>query len=136
MIYFNESQIRNKRFLVPGTLWCGVGKLNVEESLLGFFRETDSCCRQHELCPRDKFSAIATSTTTTEHKPPDEYYTTPGSYNTEFQQPVTQSPYSSTPRPSPSPRPESTSTYNPDQPTPPPVSQPPQPPQPTQSPSP
>ncbi|KAG7210166.1 hypothetical protein KM043_011726 [Ampulex compressa] len=40
------SQIK----IVPGTKWCGDGSEATHENDLGFFTETDKCCRKHDQC--------------------------------------------------------------------------------------
>ncbi|XP_033628399.1 phospholipase A2 isozymes PA3A/PA3B/PA5-like [Asterias rubens] len=44
---------RSKRaaFMVEGTVWCGVGDTASSYSDLGYHRETDTCCRDHDHCP-------------------------------------------------------------------------------------
>ncbi|XP_025076198.1 phospholipase A2-like [Pomacea canaliculata] len=37
--------------MYPGTLWCGDGdNANGDTTKLGEYRQTDSCCRAHDLC--------------------------------------------------------------------------------------
>ncbi|XP_033230768.1 phospholipase A2-like [Belonocnema kinseyi] len=38
------------KFIFPGTRWCGDGDIAKDEEELGFFKETDACCREHDLC--------------------------------------------------------------------------------------
>lgn len=45
----SETPLRNK-MIFPGTLWCGPGHIARNYSDLGFFRETDMCCRDHDHC--------------------------------------------------------------------------------------
>lgn len=37
--------------IYPGTLWCGDGNQAKSKHEVGLFRNTDSCCKQHDLCP-------------------------------------------------------------------------------------
>uniref|UniRef100_H3A0T4 phospholipase A2 n=2 Tax=Latimeria chalumnae TaxID=7897 RepID=H3A0T4_LATCH len=47
-----NSLHRSKRgFTYPGTLWCGVGNNADDYEHLGKFKDTDSCCREHDHCP-------------------------------------------------------------------------------------
>ncbi|XP_044267255.1 phospholipase A2-like isoform X2 [Tribolium madens] len=41
--------IKNK-LIVPGTKWCGIGDVAISYHDLGFFKETDLCCREHDSC--------------------------------------------------------------------------------------
>ncbi|XP_068191064.1 group 3 secretory phospholipase A2 isoform X2 [Antennarius striatus] len=41
---------RSKRFIIPGTLWCGSGNKAPSNDDLGVFADTDSCCREHDHC--------------------------------------------------------------------------------------
>jgi hypothetical protein len=34
-----------------GTKWCGAGNIADDENDFGEFRDTDKCCRNHDLCP-------------------------------------------------------------------------------------
>ncbi|CAF0817003.1 unnamed protein product [Brachionus calyciflorus] len=38
-------------FISKGTLWCGMGNNAKNCKELGEYKETDSCCRMHDLCP-------------------------------------------------------------------------------------
>ncbi|KAF6204763.1 hypothetical protein GE061_018925 [Apolygus lucorum] len=39
------------KFIFPGTKWCGSGSVAEDENDLGSHPETDSCCRDHDMCP-------------------------------------------------------------------------------------
>ncbi|KAL3856387.1 hypothetical protein ACJMK2_011154 [Sinanodonta woodiana] len=39
-----------KSFVMPGTLWCGVGSAATDYDDLGTHRSTDMCCREHDHC--------------------------------------------------------------------------------------
>ncbi|CAG5083235.1 Similar to Phospholipase A2 (Apis dorsata), partial [Cotesia congregata] len=41
---------RKRRLLVPGSLWCGVGNVAIQEDDVGQFHKTDTCCRNRDLC--------------------------------------------------------------------------------------
>ncbi|XP_025076065.1 phospholipase A2-like [Pomacea canaliculata] len=47
-----DASVRLKRSLLyPGTVWCGEGNdANGDNTKLGQFADTDSCCRAHDLC--------------------------------------------------------------------------------------
>ncbi|XP_068609406.1 group 3 secretory phospholipase A2 [Brachionichthys hirsutus] len=45
-----SSLQRVKRFIMPGTLWCGSGDKAPSNEDLGVFTDTDSCCREHDHC--------------------------------------------------------------------------------------
>lgn len=53
----NEKD-RSKRFIMYGTKWCGPGNKAKHDNDLGYFRNVDKCCRDHDRCPdkihRDK----------------------------------------------------------------------------------
>ncbi|CAL8115676.1 unnamed protein product [Orchesella dallaii] len=43
--------LHEKSFLIyPGTHFCGVGNNAKNDSDLGYYRETDVCCREHDSC--------------------------------------------------------------------------------------
>nr|XP_005567625.2 group 3 secretory phospholipase A2 [Macaca fascicularis] len=45
---------REKRgWIMPGTLWCGVGDSAGNSSELGVFQGPDLCCREHDRCPQN-----------------------------------------------------------------------------------
>ncbi|XP_040208109.1 group 3 secretory phospholipase A2 [Rana temporaria] len=46
-----NNHIRHRRsWIMPGTLWCGVGSIAENFTNLGVFREVDLCCREHDHC--------------------------------------------------------------------------------------
>ncbi|KXJ74624.1 hypothetical protein RP20_CCG013229 [Aedes albopictus] len=47
---FNQFKQRIKA-IYPGTVWCGDGNQAKSENDIGFFYQTDVCCRAHDLCP-------------------------------------------------------------------------------------
>ncbi|XP_057333665.1 phospholipase A2-like [Microplitis mediator] len=42
--------LQKRELIFPGTLWCGVGNVAIDDNDLGNFFVTDACCRDHELC--------------------------------------------------------------------------------------
>ncbi|XP_072243163.1 uncharacterized protein [Leuresthes tenuis] len=46
-----ERKARRKRWVFPGTLWCGSGSKAVGYEQLGMFEGADRCCREHDHCP-------------------------------------------------------------------------------------
>ncbi|XP_055613793.1 uncharacterized protein LOC129760216 isoform X2 [Uranotaenia lowii] len=47
---FQQFKARIKA-IYPGTVWCGDGNHAKSENDIGFFYQTDNCCRAHDLCP-------------------------------------------------------------------------------------
>lgn len=43
--------IDDKKYLKTGTLWCGIGNDAQNCTALGEKKDTDSCCRIHDMCP-------------------------------------------------------------------------------------
>ncbi|XP_033185943.1 phospholipase A2 [Bombus vancouverensis nearcticus] len=39
------------RIIFPGTLWCGNGNIANGTDELGSWKQTDACCRTHDMCP-------------------------------------------------------------------------------------
>ncbi|KAJ8964745.1 hypothetical protein NQ314_004676 [Rhamnusium bicolor] len=46
-----EVRIPNRFFIYPGTKWCGAGNIAANNTDFGTHRDTDKCCRNHDLCP-------------------------------------------------------------------------------------
>ncbi|XP_049819242.1 phospholipase A2-like [Aethina tumida] len=46
-----EVRMPNWFFIYPGTKWCGAGNIADNNSDLGLHRDTDKCCRTHDMCP-------------------------------------------------------------------------------------
>ncbi|XP_064599534.1 phospholipase A(2)-like [Liolophura sinensis] len=42
--------VRRKRFIFPGTKWCGAGDIAKSYGDLGTHKSTDRCCRAHDHC--------------------------------------------------------------------------------------
>lgn len=55
--YVIDSIGNRLRAIFPGTLWCGDGDIAQEATDLGYFNNTDLCCREHDKC----FAGIAAS---------------------------------------------------------------------------
>ncbi|CAL7950708.1 unnamed protein product [Xylocopa violacea] len=55
MTYRDENRIdeyeREDRIIFPGTKWCGNGNVAQGPQDLGSLKETDACCRDHDMCP-------------------------------------------------------------------------------------
>nr|XP_015833910.1 PREDICTED: phospholipase A2A isoform X1 [Tribolium castaneum] len=47
----DQVRMPNWFFIFPGTKWCGAGNIAEDENDFGEFRDTDKCCRNHDLCP-------------------------------------------------------------------------------------
>lgn len=46
-----SSSKQNRPVLIwPGTRWCGTGNVSSSYDDLGWYREEDKCCREHDLC--------------------------------------------------------------------------------------
>ena len=39
------------RAIYLGTQWCGDGNISPDGNHVGYFFLTDSCCKQHDMCP-------------------------------------------------------------------------------------
>lgn len=55
-LIFNSAEFREEKcpilyFLPPGTLWCGNGNIANGTDELGSWKQTDACCRTHDMCP-------------------------------------------------------------------------------------
>lgn len=50
----NEITLRTAQLKLdityPGTLWCGPGDVASSDDQLGYHKETDKCCRDHDHC--------------------------------------------------------------------------------------
>lgn len=46
----NRHTKNGSRIIFPGTKWCGPGNNADNDDDLGRFKETDKCCRAHDLC--------------------------------------------------------------------------------------
>ncbi|XP_055844984.1 phospholipase A2-like [Episyrphus balteatus] len=47
---FQSKTIAQLYAVFPGTVWCGIGNLASNSQVLGYFAQTDSCCRTHDKC--------------------------------------------------------------------------------------
>ncbi|XP_060520399.1 phospholipase A2-like isoform X2 [Cylas formicarius] len=45
-----EARLPNWIFIFPGTKWCGPGNISENVNDLGTERDTDKCCRTHDMC--------------------------------------------------------------------------------------
>lgn len=48
---YREAQSKKASVIYPGTKWCGPGNIAENDNDLGSERETDLCCREHDMCP-------------------------------------------------------------------------------------
>ncbi|XP_070162598.1 phospholipase A2-like [Polyergus mexicanus] len=44
------EKVKDHGIIFPGTFWCGGGDIAENESDLGRFNKTDTCCRAHDNC--------------------------------------------------------------------------------------
>ncbi|XP_043287658.1 phospholipase A2-like [Venturia canescens] len=49
-VHVSNRQNNGSRLIVPHTKWCGEGNIAKDVNDLGLFRQTDACCRDHDLC--------------------------------------------------------------------------------------
>ncbi|KAJ3656660.1 hypothetical protein Zmor_015716 [Zophobas morio] len=54
-----ETFKSNIQAIYPGTKWCGDGNISNSFDDLGRYSRTDSCCREHDVCP-DNMAADST----------------------------------------------------------------------------
>lgn len=54
--YSPKMSMAQIRAIYLGTKWCGDGNISPDGKHVGYFYFTDSCCKQHDLCP-DSISA-------------------------------------------------------------------------------
>ncbi|XP_015109152.1 phospholipase A2 large subunit [Diachasma alloeum] len=47
----SASPMPSFNLLFPGTKWCGKGDVAENDHDLGWFEQTDECCRDHDKCP-------------------------------------------------------------------------------------
>uniref|UniRef100_A0A4W4H8X2 phospholipase A2 n=1 Tax=Electrophorus electricus TaxID=8005 RepID=A0A4W4H8X2_ELEEL len=51
LLHHSGGKIRQKRaWILPGTLWCGLGSRAGDYEQLGMFEPVDRCCREHDHC--------------------------------------------------------------------------------------
>ncbi|XP_011309464.1 phospholipase A2 large subunit-like [Fopius arisanus] len=48
---FFASAIPPFDLIFPGTKWCGKGDVAEDKHDLGWFEQTDECCKNHDGCP-------------------------------------------------------------------------------------